>query len=321
MKFTIAIIFVSLFAYVVAPAQADTFGSAANTFDIEFVSIGNPGNVADTTGSPNPAGSVDKTYRIGKYEVSEQMIDKANTLGGLGITKDTRGPDKPATNVSWNAAARFINWLNTSTGSVPAYKFAIQPGEVGYNSNANVELWDPADEGYNPNNLYRNSRAKYFLPSVDEWYKAAYFDPNSSVYYDYPTGSDSVPDGIDFAGDATFDAVFFQGASNLQPNNITNVGVLSPYGTAGQGGNVREWEETDFDLVNGPSSSFRAFRGGYWNGPFLDNNLRAVARNSSGSPVGGSNSLGFRVASIPEPSTALFACASLLCLVRRKRLR
>jgi hypothetical protein len=39
-------------------ANADTFGSGDNTFDIEFVTIGNPGNAADTTGNPNPAGSV-----------------------------------------------------------------------------------------------------------------------------------------------------------------------------------------------------------------------------------------------------------------------
>ena len=34
----------------------------------------------------------------------------------------------------------------------------------------------------------------------------------------------------------------------------------------GQGGNVYEWEETDFDLVNGPtdSSSARGVRGGLW---------------------------------------------------------
>ena len=209
-----------------------------NTFDIEFVTIGNPGNAADTTGNPNPAGSVPYTYRMGKFEISEQMIDKANALGGLGITKDTRGPDKPATSVSWNEAARFVNWLNTSTGSTPAYKFAIQPGEVGYSANANIELWTISDAGYNPNNLYRNSLARYFLPSVDEWYKAAYYDPTSGVYYNYPTGSDSVPDGIDFAGDPNFDAVFFDGGSNPEPNDITNVGVLSPYGTVGQGGNV-----------------------------------------------------------------------------------
>jgi hypothetical protein len=59
---------------------ADTFGSGANTFDIEFVTIGNPGNPADTTGSPNPAGKVDYVYRIGTYEISRDMITKATTL-------------------------------------------------------------------------------------------------------------------------------------------------------------------------------------------------------------------------------------------------
>lgn len=226
-------------------AAADTFGSGANSFDIEFVRIGNPNNAADTTGSPNPAGSVSYTYRMGKFEISEQMIEKANAEGGLGITKDTRGPDKPATSTSWNEAARFVNWLNTSQGFQVAYKFALQPGEVGYSANATIELWTISDAGYNPNNLFRNRLARYFLPSANEWYKAAYYDPTSGLYHDYPTGSDNVPSGIDFAGDPNFDAVFFDGASNSQPNDIINVGLLSPYGTAGQGGNVFEWEETD----------------------------------------------------------------------------
>ena len=63
-----------------------TFGSGANAFNIEFVEIGNPGNSADTTGSPNPAGAVNYIYNIGKYEVSREMIDKANTAGSLGIS-------------------------------------------------------------------------------------------------------------------------------------------------------------------------------------------------------------------------------------------
>ena len=166
------------------------FGSGANSFQIDFVTIGNPGNPPDA--NPNPAGAVPYAYRIGKYEISEQMIDKANALGGLGITKDTRGPDKPATSVTWFEAARFVNWLNTSTGTVPAYKF---------DAGGNFQFWQPTDPGYDANNLYRNRLAKYFLPSVNEWHKAAYYDPVAGVYYDYPTGSDSVPDGIDFVGD------------------------------------------------------------------------------------------------------------------------
>jgi formylglycine-generating enzyme len=102
---------------------ADSFGNGANSFDIEFATIGNPGNPPDMTGFPRPAGSVSYAYRIGKYEISEQKIDKANALGGLGITKDSRGPNKPATSVSWFEAAQFVNWLNMSAGSSPAYKF------------------------------------------------------------------------------------------------------------------------------------------------------------------------------------------------------
>jgi len=149
-------------------ASADTFGSGANQFTLDFVDIGNPNNTADTTGSPNLAGAVPYVYRIGKYEVSEDMINKANTVGGLGITKDTRGTDKPATGISWNEAARFINWLNTSEGLMPAYKFAVQPGGVCYNANANIQLWQSGDPGYNSENLFRNDLAAYFLPIVAE---------------------------------------------------------------------------------------------------------------------------------------------------------
>ena len=126
-------------------AAADTFGSGDNTFEIEFVTIGDPGNPADTTGDPNPAGSVDYVYSMGKYEVSRDMVEKASAEGGLGLTLDpmdfvTGGPrpDMPATGVSWNEAARFMNWLNTSQGFPAAYKFSTQPGEPGYDANANI---------------------------------------------------------------------------------------------------------------------------------------------------------------------------------------
>ena len=314
MKTSVAVLAV-FFSAATSVALADTFGSGANTFNIDFVTIGNPGNAADTTGNPNPAGSVPYTYRIGTFEISEQMIDKANTLGGLGITKTTRGADKPATNVTWNAAARFINWLNTSTGNPPAYKFAAQPAEPNYSANANIQLWLPSDAGYNPSNLYRNSLARYFLPSVDEWYKAAYYDPASGVYYDYPTGSNIAPDPVAFG--TTARTAVYNGQAG--PANIMLAGGLSPYGTMGQGGNVNEWEETDFDLVNGPSSSLRGIRGGYW--VSLAGVLSSSNRGNSG-PASGGIDLGFRVASIPEPSSLpLVAIASVGLLLRRRALR
>lgn len=305
--------------YTTHRAHCDTFASGANTFNIDFVTIGNPGNAADTTGDPKPAGSVAYAYRIGKFEISEQMIDTANTLGGLNISKDTRGADKPAINVSWNEAARFVNWLNTSTGSPPAYKFLSQPGGDFYNPNSNLLVWTPGDAGYNPNNLYRNSLARYFLPSVHEWYKAAFYDPASGVYYDYPTGSNTAPTPV-ANGTAADTAVY---DAQTGPADITLAGGLSPYGTMGQGGKVYEWDETYRDLVNGPldgssTSTDRCFRGGAWTSSSVP--LRALFRSST-VPTNAGSAHGLRIASnIPEPSSLLLAIAAFATLltVRRK---
>jgi formylglycine-generating enzyme required for sulfatase activity len=111
--------------------------------------------------------------------------------------------------------------------------------------------------------------------------------------------------------------VFFDGGSNPSPNDITDVGVLSPYGTAGQGGNAWEWEETDLDLVNNSSSSARGVRGGVWNdysGFLLSSN------RFSYSPSNGFGGIGFRVASIPEPSTLLLGAMATVGLLMRRRL-
>ncbi|RIK71464.1 MAG: hypothetical protein DCC67_20305, partial [Planctomycetota bacterium] len=248
-------------------------------------------------------------YRIGKYEVSERMIDVANALGGLGVTQDARGPDYPATSVTWFEAARFVNWLNASTGHAPAYKF---------DAGGAFQLWQPSDAGYDPSNLYRNRRAKYFLPSLNEWHKAAYYDPAAGVYYDYPTGSDAVPDGIDFPGDPAFDAVFYDGGLNPGPNTVADVGVLSPYGTAGQGGNVREWEETAFDRINDAAMEDRLAAGGSVN----DHPNLLASWNAGGGtmPQLVNPILGFRIAGIvPEPRIAAFLGMIAFTLLRYRR--
>ena len=308
---------------VTANTLADTFGSGANEFQIEFVTIGNPGNAADKTGNPDPAGAVDHAYRIGKFEVSREMIEKANVAGGLGIRMSSMDrvdggprPAMPATDVSWNEAARFVNWLNTSKGFSVAYKFASQPWDVGYFSNDDILLWEPADAGYDAANLFRNSQAHYFLPSTDEWYKAAFYDPNANGgaggYWDYPTGSDSVPTAVASGtdeGTVVWDQPLQQG-----PADITLAGGLSPYGVMGQAGNVFEWEETEFDLMNDNPSSSRGMRVSYWFTPF-DSELSASSRgvNEPGTPpLGTDERQGFRVASVPEPSTLLLVALGTL---------
>lgn len=304
----------------VTPALAvvtttDTFGSGGNAFTMDFVTIGNPGNTADTTGDPNPVGSVAYTYRMGSYEVSEAMINKANAAGSLGITKDTRGTNKAATSISWNEAARFVNYLNVTSGSTAAYKFSIQPGDGGYNVNASITLWAPGDAGYDITNPFRNSNARYFLPSENEWYKAAYYS-SSGTYYNYATGSDTIPTAVasgTVGGTAVYGQLFATG-----PADITSAGGLSPYGTMGQGGNALEWMESEFDGVNDSPASLRGWRGGNWS----DSNevfLRASLRFNLDPSIEGSTA-GFRVASVPEPTSFfLTLLTSGALLLRRKR--
>ena len=122
-KITISLWFVSFVIAHFSRSQTITemFGTGANRFSIDFVQIGNPGNAADTTGNPNPIGSVSYVYNIGKYEISQDAVNKANNGGALGITLfdlgsyGGNGLNKPATGVSWYEGARFVNWLNTST--------------------------------------------------------------------------------------------------------------------------------------------------------------------------------------------------------------
>ena len=302
-----------------ADAGLITFGSGTNQFDMTFVEIGSPNNADDTTGNPNPAGKVEYTYQMGKYEVSEDMITKFNASQSLTITKDTRGDDKPATSVSWNEAARFVNWLNTSQGFQEAYNFTT--GGV----NDNIELWSSADAWQlGGENLYRHKDAQYWLPSMDEWYKAAYYDPNANTYFDFPNGSDTAPTAV---SSGTTGAVYAQ-TSSQGPADITVAGGLSPFGIMGLGGNVYEWEETSFDLNNSSGSSVRGLRGGIWSND--SNNLSSSHRFVFNPASQNSNfGLGFRVASlsspaaVPEPGS--LAVWSLICVgglcYRRRRVR
>jgi hypothetical protein len=306
----------SLLALVYQSASAtsllETFGSGANEFTMEFVTIGNPGNAADTTGSPNPAGSVAYIYNIGKNEVSRDQITKANALGSLGITMSDmsiiggNGVNRPATGFGWYQAAKYVNWLNTSTGYQAAYKF----------SGNTFQLWSAGDAGYNANNLFRNSLAKYWIASSNEWYKAAYGNLDGT-WNNYTTGSDSAPTAV-ASGTEANTAVYGQNA-RAGPADITSAGGLSPYGTMGQGGNVWEWNETAYDGSNNTAGEKRDVRGGAWgnDSSALDASTRAGINPSSLD----NSDFGFRVASVPEPSTLSLLAIGLggLAILRRRK--
>lgn len=308
--------FLLLASFAKAQVITKSFGTGANSFTMDFVTVSNPGNRADTAGSPNPVGAVDYVYNIGRYEVSHDMVIKATAAGSLGIgmqdmtfwtTAAANGLNRPATGITWLEAATFVNWLNTSSGYSAAYKFG---------SDGLFRLWLPSDPGYNSRNQFRNSNANYFIPNVDEWYKAAFYDPNknggSGGYWKYSTGSDAEPTPVENGS--------FQGTmvykGQYAPADINDAGGFSPYGTMAQGGNVKEWIETAADGLNDVPGEDKGSRGGAWGSNAAD--VAATAYGGAWQTWDWPDQ-GFRVAMIPEPSTFSLLTAIMGGLVAFRR--
>ena len=313
---------VALKGSVLAQVLTDVFGVGTNEFSIEFVAIGNPGNVADLYGTGwskgTGPGSVNYDYSIGKYEIRRSDIEKANSLGNLGISLyDTTysrwsGINKPATGISWYEAARFVNFLNQSKGYTPAYKFG------GTGTNQAFSTWTLGDSGYNPTNPFRNQNSKYVLPSLDEWHKAAYYNPTNGTYSTYPNGSNQSPIQITsgFEGSVYGQSITDQ----VGPANVYETGSTSFFGTMAQGGNALELMETSYDLFNDDLSESRWYRGGSW---VDDASLVFLQSNRSGAYINPDTEffhMGFRVASVPEPSSlSLIAMSGLIILAYGRR--
>ena len=175
----------------------------------------------------------------------------------LGLGNGYWSGDQPAAKVSWYQAAAFVNWLNTSTGHQAAYNLTYSGGAY------TQALWQSGDSGYDASNPFRNSLALFVLPSENEWYKAAYYNPANSSYNLYPTGN-SEPTAV-ASGTVANTAVFSGNDVNpRQPASVTQAGGLSPYGTMGQGGNIHQWEESAFTAANTDPAVGRVIRGGSW---------------------------------------------------------
>lgn len=97
------------------------------------------------------------------------------------------------------------------------------------------------------------------MSNVDEWYKTAYYDPQTRTHFNYPIGMDTPPT-LAFGGTDAGTAVY-QNPSGV-PASIKQAGGLSSYGTMAHGGHAAEWEETDIDLINDDCLASRGWRGG-----------------------------------------------------------
>lgn len=272
---------------------ADTFGTGGNQFTIDFV---------DITSATNPTiyyGFVDYDYRMGKFEITNDQWNKFVNIYGIptgtgggplnAYDEDPywTGDDVPTNNASWYEAAQFVNWLNTSTNHQAAYKFTGTKGT----SNYTFAVWESSDAGYDASNPFRNSNAYYFLPTDNEWIKAAYW--NGTILQTYATTGDSVPvAGVNTNYDDAVGLPWTFDSGSEELNETFNMM-----------GNV--WEFTESPYYSGDYMAYtdRSVHGGSYSEVAIY--LRSSDRINV-NPDYEACFIGFRIASvIPEPCTVL----------------
>jgi formylglycine-generating enzyme required for sulfatase activity len=321
----------------------------------QFVTVGNPGNSNDTveqgTGSGLYLGGVNYIYSMGKYDVTVSQYttflnavaatdnyslyhpSMATDLNIAGISKTGSSGSyaysvigsgqHPVTYVSWFDAARFANWMANGQ--------PVGLGEVAASTEQGAYTLNGLTSG--GLSITKNSNAAYWIPGENEWYKAAYYDPNlnggSGGYWQYPTRSNTAPGNIvggsanqanyrySSTGGLLYSVTQSSSLSSRQ-NYLTDVGAFtqsaSSYGTYDMGGEVYQWDDT----VKG---STRGLRGGTWSNNYL--RLMSSSRGDVQDPAFESNIIGFRLAtSVPEPTTIIsfiVGVGILACWRKRKR--
>ncbi|MFZ9936711.1 MAG: formylglycine-generating enzyme family protein [Luteolibacter sp.] len=289
-------------------AGISLLSQASASVTIDWVTVGNAGNAADTTGY----GAVGYEYRIGKYEVTNAQYGaflnaKASTdsyglyntsMSSYGITRSGSSgsftysvtgalANHPVVYVSWFDAARFANWLANGQGS-----------------GGDTETGSYTLNGATSGIITANAGAQVYIPTENEWYKAAYYNGATSTYSLYPNGQNTI---------TTADANYASSGSTYVG---TYSGDPSMYGTFDQGGNVWEWNDAVID-------SSRGARGASWY--TASGGALASSNRVNFVPSSEHFYLGFRLASasvsaIPEPGSAmgLMMLLSGALLMRRK---
>jgi formylglycine-generating enzyme required for sulfatase activity len=311
---------------------------SARAVTIATVPVGSPGN------APDPAtghGAVAYNYRIATYDVTfAQYVEFLNAkasaadpyglwnpnlglIGGQWISRSGTGPysytagsgygNKPMALVSWYSAVRFVNWLTNGQGSgdTESGSYAITAGG---NNSGMVVVPSAAQRAA----WSASSSIHWLVPSENEWYKAAYYNPAGAAYYTYPFQSNSLPAALAPPGNSNSgdfnDAARFSDATGSDASDVgAYPNSLSPFGCLDMGGDVFQWNDLD---VFGDGSS-RQTRGGDW-ASFPSDSASSFSVATPAAAIQ-YTAVGFRVASVggvPEPASIVLASLGLVGLLK-----
>ncbi len=352
-------------AWVSVCVAVGLLAGTASALNMETVSVGDPGNTGELSGASVPGGygpdailgAVGYTYNVGKHEVTAGQyteflnamaqtdtyglynpnmwldnygckIERTGSSGSYTYSVAADWMNRPVNFVSWGDSARVANWMHNGQPTGTRSLATTEDGAYFLNGAiTDAELLA----------VNREADWKWAITSEDEWYKAAYYNPGTSSYYDYPTSSDTAPGYINDSGDfsRTGDGSFNEGGTDPgnyatydgdtgtdgigPPYYLTEAGEHensdSPYGTFDQGGNLYEWNEA---VLHGLS---RGLRGGSFNG-YTYHRLLAANRyfNDQIFPTYEGYSVGFRVVQIPESATIVMLALGGLALLRRRHI-
>lgn len=217
--------------------------------------------------------------------------------------------------VTWRTAAMYVNWLHNGKGSDLA---SIQSGAYDVSTFTNLPNGQWTDQ------LTRSAGARYWIPSLDEWLKAAHWDPSNpsnNGWWTYANGSEAPPvygPPPSFGGDGTGQANAGFSLPNFAQYDIPLGSYpLTPsiWGLQDLMGMGSEWTE---GVRGGPTGMYRHFDGsdaGSLTSPDI------VYGGGSQFPYSPAGDFNLRIASsIPLPGTlGLPALCVLLGGTRRSR--
>ena len=225
----------------------------------------------------------------------------------------------PVNWVTWGDAARFCNWLQNGQPTGVEGNGTTETGS--YNLGGGTS--DAALLA-----VTRSSTAGYVLPTDNEWYKAAYYKSGGTAagYWAYATRSNSAPSST-LSSSGTNNANLVLGTypyyTYTDPTTyLTPIGSFEespgPYGTYDMGGDVWQWNETYIRDLDG--IEWRGMRGASFS---YSSDYMASSYRAMGNPSYEFYDVGFRVASVPEPTSLALLFAGGFCLFayawRRRR--